>query len=83
MLCDLLVDELKVENFGLVHLVCVVFCSLGDISNESGVWSDSETLKKVFARRKTSHSFHRELFNVFPSESFEVCFKAPNQRFVC
>lgn len=82
MLCDLLVDVVEVGNFCLVHFVCVVFSPKGNVANQGCVGSYSKTFKEVVAWRETSHSFYCELFDIFPSESFEISPKTPNKRFV-
>ncbi len=82
MLCDLLVDVVKVKDFSLVHFVCVVFSSKGDIANQCCIRSYSETFEEIVAWRETSHSFYSELFDIFSSESFEVSPETPNKSFV-
>lgn len=82
MLRYLLVDEVKVENFSLVHFICVVFSPKGNIANQGSIWSYSETFEEVVTWRETSHSLDCKLFYIFPSESFEVSPKTPNKCFV-
>jgi hypothetical protein len=78
MFNDLVVNILKVENFGRVLFFCIVLRSQGNVADECGVWFHSETHEEIITRWDASHSLDCEFLDVFSSETFEILFKSPD-----